>query len=45
MGQVMVQKQLTSLSTQVNVQPFPAGIYYITIKGEAGVEVKKFEKL
>ena len=45
MGQLILSKHLSAAISYVNVQALPAGIYYIMFKGDAGVEMKKFEKL
>jgi len=44
LGQVIMNHIITSSQTQVNVNELPAGIYYISLKGEGGVKVLKFEK-
>lgn len=43
-GQEIMQQPLSAAQTQVNVSKLPAGVYYITFKGENGVEVRKFVK-
>ncbi len=43
-GQVMMTQQFNA-SGKVNVKVLPAGIYYITLRGESGIKVQKFEKL
>ncbi len=45
LGQVVVTGSFTNKHTVVNVRGLPAGMYYITLKGEDGVKVQKFEKL
>ncbi len=45
LGQVVVTGNFTNKHTAVNVKGLPAGMYYITLKGEDGVKVQKFEKL
>ena len=44
-GQVIITQSLNAPQTKVNVKALPTGIYYITLKGESGVKVMKFEKL
>ncbi len=44
-GQVMMTQSLNTLLTKVNVQALPGGIYFLTLRGESGVKVMKFEKL
>lgn len=45
MGQVMLQQQLTTTITKIDVKALPAGLYYVTLKGEQGTGVKKFVKM
>jgi len=45
MGQVMMTEEISTALTKVNVQRLPAGMYYITLRGESGVKVMKFEKM
>ena len=35
-GQVLIQQQLNTPLTKVNVKMLPAGLYYITVKGQFG---------
>ena len=44
-GQEMLSQPLTQTVTKVNINRLPAGLYYITFRGENGTEVKKFVKL
>ena len=45
-GQLMMTGQLDGSSpTHVDVRAFPAGVYYITLKGGQGKKVVKFEKM
>ncbi len=48
-GQEMLSQPLPiatgTTSTKVNISRLPAGLYYITFRGENGTEVKKFVKL
>jgi uncharacterized repeat protein (TIGR01451 family) len=44
MGQVVTQQMITNKHTQVNVAQLPAGIYYITLKGDQANKVEKFVK-
>ena len=43
-GQEMIQQRLSTTQTQVNVKMLPAGVYYITFRGENGTTVQKFVK-
>ena len=45
MGQVLIQQPLTGTQTKVNVKMLPAGLYYITVKGDNGSKVQKFVKM
>ena len=44
-GQVVISQEIVSKQTNVSVQRLPAGVYYITLKGDGGVKVQQFEKL
>lgn len=44
-GKMMISRPFGNNHTSVNVKSLPAGIYYITLRGEGGVKVQKFEKL
>ena len=44
-GQVFMQQQLTVTQTTVNVKTLPAGLYYITLRGDNGTKVQKFVKM
>ena len=44
-GQTMMQQPLTLSETKVNVSTLPAGLYYITFRGDNGMEVRKFVKM
>ncbi len=41
----MLDQTLVAAYTKVNICRFPAGIYYIVLRGEAGTKVVKFEKM
>ena len=43
-GQVMLQQYITAAETAIPVSKLPAGIYYISLRGSAGVVVNKFIK-
>jgi hypothetical protein len=43
-GQVLMQQNISSTQTKADVKMLPAGLYYITLKGENGSTVKKFVK-
>jgi uncharacterized repeat protein (TIGR01451 family) len=45
MGQTMIEQDIHNTQTTISVKLFPAGIYYITLKGSCGSEVRKFVKL
>ena len=44
-GQVMMQHSLNNKETKADIHTLPSGIYYISLKGEGGAEVRKFVKL
>ena len=44
-GQVFMQQQLSTTQTTINVKTLPAGLYYITLRGENGTKVQKFVKM
>ena len=44
-GQVLVQQTLNGTQTKVNVKMLPSGLYYVTVRGDNGSEVRKFVKL
>ncbi len=44
-GQVLIQQNLFAQQTKVNIKTLPAGLYYITLKGNNGTVVKKFVKM
>lgn len=44
-GQQVLSQALNSTQTVVNVKTLPAGMYYITLTGDNGVKVLKFDKL
>jgi Secretion system C-terminal sorting domain len=45
LGQILISQQMNAAQTRVNVKSLPAGLYYLTVRGESGVKVVKFEKL
>jgi len=45
MGQQMLQQVIPTSETKVNIAAFPAGVYFVTFKGEGGEVVKKFVKM
>jgi uncharacterized repeat protein (TIGR01451 family) len=45
MGQMVRSQELKKEVTQVDISSLPAGIYYITLRGEGGITTQKFEKL
>jgi hypothetical protein len=44
-GQILMQQQLNTPLTKVNVKLLPAGLYYITVRGDNGSKVQKFVKM
>jgi uncharacterized repeat protein (TIGR01451 family) len=44
-GQIMMQQQLPQPQTKVNVKSLPAGLYYITLRGDNGSKVMKLVKM
>lgn len=44
-GQVLIQQQITTRETNVGVRTLPPGIYYITVRGDAGTNVLRFLKM
>jgi uncharacterized repeat protein (TIGR01451 family) len=44
MGQTLIQQPLTNTLTKTNIKFLPAGVYYITLKGENGNQVQRFVK-
>ncbi len=45
LGQQVMQQPVIKTETKVNVETLPAGLYYITFRGNNGTEVKKFVKM
>jgi len=43
-GQILMQQSLSAGETTINVKALPPAIYYITIRGDNGVVVKRFVK-
>jgi hypothetical protein len=43
-GSVILSGTLTKTNTQLNIQSLPAGLYFITLKGEQGTVAKKVVK-
>ena len=43
-GQQLIQQPLSGTQSKVNVSMLPAGLYYITFRGDNGTEVRKFVK-
>ncbi|MDI9311572.1 MAG: T9SS type A sorting domain-containing protein [Limnohabitans sp.] len=44
LGQVILQQHCQGIETQVNINSFVPGIYYLVSKGQNGVSVQKIEK-
>ncbi len=45
LGQQLMQQKIIATQTKVDLLNLPAGVYYITFRGDNGTEVKKFVKL
>ncbi len=43
-GQLLITEHITNTQTTINVNNLAPGLYYLTLKGESGVEVRKFVK-
>lgn len=43
-GQQLIQQKMNGKETPVNVKSLPPAVYYITVRGERGVVVRKFVK-
>lgn len=43
-GQVMLKQNMSSAKTTINIKSLPAGIYYISMEGPYGNEMRKFVK-
>ena len=44
-GQLIMSQTINGAQTQINVSALPSGMYFITLKGDSGVTVQKFEKM
>jgi uncharacterized repeat protein (TIGR01451 family) len=44
LGQLLTTQPIIGQQTKVNVAELPAGMYYLTLKGDNGVKVQKFMK-
>ena len=44
-GQTVASQAISTPVTKVSVKNLPAGMYYITVRGESGIKVQPFEKL
>lgn len=44
-GQPLISQQIAGGVTSVDISALPAGMYYMTLKGNSGVSVQRFEKL
>ena len=44
-GQVLMQQNVNSNTTQIDMKHLPTGMYYIQLQGDAGTTTKKIEKL
>lgn len=45
LGQQVLQQPFSGNTDKVNIQQLPAGMYYLQLKGDKNITVKKFEKL
>ena len=45
LGQQMIRQQISSPHTTVGIKSLPAGVYYITLRGDKGTREQKFVKL
>ena len=45
LGQQLIEQKIIAAQTKVNLVNLPAGVYYITFRGDNGTEVRKFVKL
>ncbi len=45
LGQSLLQQDISAPQTTVNIQSLPAGLYYITFRGDNGQAVQKFVKM
>jgi uncharacterized repeat protein (TIGR01451 family) len=45
LGQVMMTKDMNGKESKVNIKSLSTGIYYMSLKGQGGTEVRKFVKL
>jgi hypothetical protein len=43
-GQLLLNEPITNTLTTINGNTLAPGLYYLTLKGESGVEVRKFVK-
>lgn len=43
-GQLLLTEPITNSQTTINVNTLAPGLYYLTLKGDSGVEVRKFVK-
>lgn len=44
-GQVMLEQDIKNTESKINIKSLSKGIYYISLKGQGGTEVRKFVKL
>ena len=44
-GQLLLTEPITNTQTTINVNTLAPGLYYLTLKGESGVEVRKLVKV
>ena len=45
LGQQLMQQPLNGQQTRLSIQQLPAGLYYVTVRGDNGTSVQKFVKL
>jgi hypothetical protein len=43
-GQIIVHQRITNYLTSIDVSDFPCGMYFVRLKGDTGISVRKFVK-
>ena len=43
-GQLILQQPVQNLKAEIDISNFTAGMYFVNVKTEKGIEVKKFVK-
>ena len=44
-GQEVMKQEVNGINTKLNIKALPAGGYYISVKGNSGVKVERFQKI